>query len=264
MTTNRQRHARTRGSSWIPRSFSHDDTSQIGTASTPCYERTASMLTAIRRSRTRLLATAAALALSVSVRRHKSGASRLSRTRCDSPELRPLSPGGLSSTSAPLLRSWRGGRTRHGLETPAITPARGPRVGRQRRCWCSRAICPSLIMFKALSKSSSRIVDVAREAELPGEQHCPAARVVEHDGGAVAPVVGLALSGLPAPIAAAVVEGGAPQDMPSVGGDLDITNDHVRVSLEVPSNPIETCAAAVVGAIHSDARGMLAHSSGAM
>ena len=58
------------------------------------------------------------------------------------------------------------------------------------------------------------VVDVGREPELAGEQHSSAVGVVEQDRGAVAAVVGLALLGFPATVAATVVKGGAAQHVP--------------------------------------------------
>jgi hypothetical protein len=55
---------------------------------------------------------------------------------------------------------------------------------------------------------------------------------------AVAAGVGLALLGLPPAVPAAVVKGGAPQDVPAVGDDLDVADDHLGV--RVRSRPMRS------------------------
>ncbi len=101
------------------------------------------------------------------------------------------------------------------------------------------------------------VVDVGRVAELAGEQDAAASGVVGQDDGAVAPVVGLALLGLPASVAAAVVEGGAPQDVPALGGEFDVADPDAGVAVQAPPGPVEAGAAAVVGGVGAGAAGHL-------
>ncbi len=67
------------------------------------------------------------------------------------------------------------------------------------------------------------------------------------DDGAVPPVVRLALLGDPTPVAAAVVEGGPPQNVPAAGGELDVADHDTGVPVEIASGAVEVGPAPVVG-----------------
>ncbi len=107
------------------------------------------------------------------------------------------------------------------------------------------------------------VVDVGRVAELPGQQHGVPLGVVQQDRGPVAPVVGLALLGGPLSVAPAVVQRRTAQDVPSCGGELDVTDHHVGVPCEVTSDLVEAGPSAVVrdvdaGLCHLDSLGSAA------
>jgi hypothetical protein len=57
--------------------------------------------------------------------------------------------------------------------------------------------------------------------------------------------------GFPGPVAAAVVERRAAQDVPAVGGDLDVADDDIGVPVEVAAALVETGAPAPVGDVDS-------------
>jgi hypothetical protein len=95
------------------------------------------------------------------------------------------------------------------------------------------------------------------------EQDGAAVGVVDQNGGAVAAVIGLALQGLPLSVAPAVVEGGAAQHVPAVGGDLDITDDHVGVAGQVSSSLVEADPAAAIGVIDTALHAAPGHGLGA-
>lgn len=96
-------------------------------------------------------------------------------------------------------------------------------------------------------------VHVGRVAELAGEQDAAAFGVVGQDDGAVAAVVGLALLALPPSVAAPVVEGGAAQDVPALGGEFDVAYPDVGVAVKVASGEVETSASAVIGGVDTRA-----------
>jgi hypothetical protein len=98
------------------------------------------------------------------------------------------------------------------------------------------------------------VVDVDGEAKLAGQEDGAAAEVVEQDHGAVAAIVGLALLGFPASVAAAVVERRAAQDVPAVRGDLDVADDDIGVAVEIAAALVEAGAPTPVGDVDSYAR----------
>jgi hypothetical protein len=95
------------------------------------------------------------------------------------------------------------------------------------------------------------VVDVYGEAELAGQEDGATGEVVEQDRGPVAAVVGLALLGFPASVAAAIVERRAAQDVPAVGGDLDVADDDIGVAVEAATALVEAGAPAPVGDVDS-------------
>ena len=98
------------------------------------------------------------------------------------------------------------------------------------------------------------VVDVGRVAELPGQQDGAALLVVEQDGGAVAPVVGLALLGHPGLVAATVVEGGAAQHVPARRGELDVAHDHAGIPVQIASGLVQPGPAPVIGDVDAGLR----------
>ncbi len=94
---------------------------------------------------------------------------------------------------------------------------------------------------RRLDQKAVVAVAVGGKAELAYQHHAAPGTVVQQDGGAVAAVVGLARHGLPAAVAAAVVEGGLLQQIPVMRQgvdalDADVVVGHCETPAEVKAN----------------------------